>query len=86
MEEYMYNNKYCVILDAYRDSFPYDWAITVAKDTCKEAESVGYFDNEPDLVPRSAYKAELVKSTTLIFKPNPSYGKYQGGIYLMSTV
>ncbi len=82
----MYDNKYCVILDIYRDAFPYDWAITTSKNTLPEAEAVGFFDHDPDQVPRSNYTAIFIKSTTLIYIKNPNYGRYQGGIYLMQKI
>ena len=79
----MYDNKFCIILDDYRDAYPNDWAISISTDTLGEAETVDSLDSEPDQVPRSAYSGELIKETSLVFKPNPEYGKKHGGIYLL---
>ena len=79
----MYDNKFCIILDDYRDQYPNDWAITIAKDTLAEAEVEDSYDTEPDQVPRSAYRGELKGETFLVFAPNPEYGKKHGSIYLL---
>jgi len=82
----MYDNKFCIILDDYRDQYPDYWAITIAKDTLAEAEAEDSYDTEPDQVPKSAYRVELKGVTDLVFTPNPEYGKKHGSIYLLHRV
>jgi len=82
----MYDNKFCIILDDYRDQYPDYWAITTAKDTLAEAQAEDSYDTEPDQVPRSAYRGEPKGETFLVFAPNPEYGKKHGSIYLLQRV
>ena len=82
----MYDNKFCIILDDYRDQYPDYWAITIAKDTLAEAQAEDSYDTEPDQVPKSAYRVELKGVTDLVFTPNPEYGKKHGSIYLLHRV
>jgi len=82
----MYDNKFCIILDDYRDQYPNDWAISIAKDTLAEAEAENCYDTEPDQVPRSAYWGEIKGETNLVFASNPDYGKKHGSIYLLHLI
>jgi hypothetical protein len=69
------------MIDDWIDAFPNHWPITYSADTLEDALSVGYFDSNPNLEPRSTLRPELCVSTTLIYERTGM--PYNGAVYLM---